>query len=223
MQVLAFHFIAADTLTTHIPLVLYDAIISQRRPHPRSPTGLLWHLPKSIEVTAPLSQECLTAWRRAHVQITTATRSSPLLHTLQERWEYSLHGSTIQETQCTLILDNYLKKTYGYGPLHEHKQREIAYLGLRGYSQNPAWQFPLLRTLLPSYQKVITQEGVIVHDGLHYTDPLLAYWPGHTTMIRCAIETEAMIWVYLDYTILCQAHATELRRTDGSYRSYRLV
>ena len=220
-RVLAFRVTASTSVEETVSSVIYDALISSRRPHARSKTGLLWHLPRVIVTEASLPQECNNACTRVGVKTEVAVHALPLVHSMQETWARELSGQTLHIARCVLLFDTYLAKSYHYGPLREQRQREHEYARLVGYGQDPAWQFPLLRVFLPSCMSEITSDGVIAYNGLHYSHEFLSYWRGHSVVLRCPFETEAMIWVYLDGDILCQAYARELRRHDGTYRSVR--
>jgi hypothetical protein len=77
------------------------------------------------------------------------------------------------------------------------------------------------RSFLPLHNGMISHDGAVPFDGLHYTDELLLHWAGSSVTFRRSEQTEALIWVYLQDSVLCQAMARELRRRDGSYRPQR--
>ena len=114
-----------------------------------------------------------------------------------------------------------MHKAYGYSPLRIREERDRVYDHLVGYNRDPAWQLPALRYFLPLHSGVISDEGSIFYEGLHYTDELLAYWIGAKVTFRLSEHTEALIWVYLEGSMLCTALARELRRRDGTYWSHR--
>ncbi|SRR5258708_23761759 len=136
-------------------------------------------------------------------------------------WEPGIAGQTLDLNTCAMLLDSYLYRIHGYGPLRELKERVRASTPLIGYNQDPAWQFPLLRAFLPQHPSAITAEGTVPFDGLHYTHELLLYWPGSPVTLCRSPYAEATAWIYLGEEILCQAQAQELRRHDGSYRPFR--
>ena len=220
-RALSFHIAPQEAVCENATLALYDALIAHRRPHPRVATGLIWYLPQRIITTVPLSQPCIAACTRVGIQVEKSTASIPFLGQIRETWERGVAGRTLSVNHCAGLLDTYLRKIHHYGPLREGEEHARAYTPLVGYNQDPAWQFPLLREFLPLYPCSITTEGEVSFGGLHYTHEFLSYWPGCPVTIRRSTHTEATAWIYLEGEILCQAHARELRRHDGSYRLYQ--
>ncbi len=199
-------------------LVLYEALVSQRRPHQKAISGLAWHLPQRVVSEVSLSKECRAVCTRLGIQVETAHRTLPLLQTIYENWAGSLAGSLLEENRCAILLDTYLYKMHGHGPIREQQEDQQRYADRVGYNRDPAEQFPLLRSLLPLHSGRIDREGSIIYDGLHYRDEVLLYWPNHLVTMRQSSYSKAKLWVYLDGEILCQAMAQEWRRFDGSYR-----
>lgn len=220
-RALSFRIAPQEAVCENTTLALYEAILAHRRPHPRVATGLIWYLPQRIITTFPLSQPCIAACTRVGIQVEESTAGIPFLGHIRETWERGVAGRTLSVNQCAGLLDTYLRKIHDYGPLRELEEHARAYTPLIGYNQDPAWQFPLLREFLTLYPGGITTEGEVPFEGLHYTHELLSYWPEYPVTIRRSIHTEATAWIYLDGEILCQAHARELRRRDGSYRHYQ--
>lgn len=220
-RALSFRIAPQEAACENATLALYEAILAHRRPHPRVATGLIWYLPQRIIPTVPLSQPCIAACTRAGIQVEESTAGIPFLDHIRETWERGVAGRTLSVNHCAGLLDTYLSKIHDYGPLRELEEHTRAYTPLVGYNQDPGWQFPLLREFLPLYPGGITTEGEVPFEGLHYTHELLSYWPGCPVTIRRSTYTEATAWIYLDGEILCQAHARELRRRDGSYRHYQ--
>src|SRR6266699_751288 len=220
-RVLAFRIAPPDVACESAALALYDAITVHRRPYTRVATGLLWHLTKWIVSTATLPPSCRDACARGGIQVEVTTDELPLIQNVRETWEHGVAGRVLHASHCAGLLDTYLNRTYGHGPLREREQREREYAARVGYNQDPAWQFPLLREFLPLAASSITAEEVVPFDELHYTHELLSYWPGSAVKIRRSAYAEATAWIYLDGEILCLAHARELRRRDGSYRHFR--
>jgi hypothetical protein len=220
-RVLAFRIAPQNVACESAALALYDAITAHRRPYPRVATGLLWHLPKGIISTVTLSPSCHAACARGGIQVEGTTAELPFVQTIRETWERGVAGRVLRGSHCAALLDAYLSRTHGHGPLREREQREREYTSLVGYNQDPAWQFPLLREFLPLAASTITAEEAVPFDGLHYTHELLSYWPGYPVNIRRSVYAEAAAWIYLNGEILCRAHARELRRRDGSYRHFR--
>ena len=221
VRVLAFRIASREASSVQVLLVLYDAIMAHRRPHPRVVTGLLWHLPGAIHTTVPFSLSCQAACARGRIGVEEVHAEIPLMQTISETWERGVAGRVLQASHCAALLDTYLYRIHGYGPLREGEQHAREYTSLIGFNHDPAWQFPLLRDLLPVGVGSIDSEGSVLYDGLHYTHDLLSYWPGHSVTLRRSEWSESTAWVYLDGEILCQAHARELRRRDGSYRHFR--
>lgn len=221
-HVLSFRIVPRNEVNIQAPLVLYDALVASRLPQARVATGLLWHLPKQIVSTLSFSQPCLAACQRVGLRIKKERTEEPLvIQTLRETWEPELTGKRLPLRACEKLLDTYLYRFHGHGPLREFKQRANASVSLIGYNQDPAWQFPLLRCLLPEHVGTITTEGKVLYDGLHYAHELLSYWPGSSVTLRRSTHAEATAWIYLDQEFLCQAQAEELRRRDGTYRPFR--
>jgi hypothetical protein len=220
-RVLAFRIAPQAMACESAALALYDAITVQRRPYPRVATGLIWHIPQEIISPVILSPSCRAACARAGIKVQEITAALPFFQTLGEAWERGVAGRVLRSSHCGALLDTYLNRRCGYGPLREREQREREYTALVGYNQDPAWQFPLLREFLPLAASTITAEAAAPFDGLHYTHELLAYWTGYPVTVRRSAHMESAAWVYLDGEVVCHAHARELRRRDGSYRHFR--
>ncbi|MBN1995084.1 MAG: Mu transposase C-terminal domain-containing protein [Anaerolineae bacterium] len=71
--------------------------------------------------------------------------------------------------------------------------------------------------LLPEYDATISTKGEVVFEGLHFTDPLLKYWPKHQVTLRRSLHTEGTAWIYLDGEILCEAKAKGFRKRETLY------
>jgi hypothetical protein len=218
---LSFRITPQEATGENAALALYDAIAALRRPHPRVATGLIWHLPRRIITTIPLPRHCVAACQRGGIQVEEGAAALPFVQHVRETWERGVAGRTLHLSLCAALLDAYLHRAHRYGPLRELEQRARAYAPLLGYNRDPAWQFPLLREFLPPAESSVTAEGAVTYDGLHYTHELLSYWGEHQVTIRRSEYAESTAWVYLDGEVLCQAQARELRRRDGSYRSFR--
>lgn len=220
-RALSFCIAPLDAANENAARALYDAIIAHRRPQVRVPTGLIWHLPKRIMTTVPLSRPCVAACTRAGILVEESSAAIPLLDHIRETWERGVAGRTLLASQCAGLLDAFLRRAHGYGPRRTSEQQAHRYASLVGYGQDPVGQFPLLREFLPTVASCIETDGAVAYDGLHYTHELLSYWPAHAVTLRRSAHTRAVAWIYLDGEILCQAHARELRRRDGSYGSER--
>ena len=220
-RALAFRIAPPEAVDEQTPLVLYDGIVALRHPLTRAATGLLWHLPKRIATTIPLSSSPRAACARVGIEVEEATAEPPLIQAVRDRWERGVARRILRDGQCAGLLDTYLTRAHGYGPLRERERHAHELRSLAGYNQDPAWQFPLLREFLPAQASSVTEEGAVAYDGLHYAHELLSYWPGYPATIRRSAHMEAAAWIYLDGEVLCLAYARELRRRDGSYRHFR--
>ncbi|HZU69152.1 MAG TPA: Mu transposase C-terminal domain-containing protein [Ktedonobacteraceae bacterium] len=88
---------------------------------------------------------------------------------------------------------------------------------------DPCRFLPSLREVLPAYEASVGSDGTLEWHGWHYRDErddVLHYWPNEAVTVRPSPMSEAVIWVYWDQDILCQATASELCHKDGSYRPY---
>ena len=203
LRVLAFRIASREAISEQALLVLYEAIMARRRPHPRVATGLLWHLPRSIMKTVPFSSSSYAACARGGIRVEEVHAELPFMQAISETWECGVAGRVLRGSHCAALLDTYLNRIHGYGPLREGERRAREYTSLVGYNQDPAWQFPLLRELLPVVAGSIDIEGKVSYDGLHYAHDLLSYWPGHPVTLRRSAYSESIAWIYLDGEILC--------------------
>lgn len=205
-----------------VSLAIYDAIVSQRQPSQEGSAGLIWRLPQELVTETDLSMDTQNALSGMSIGIKSVPETAgPLLKALQGDWDKNLSGRIFQQHRFSLVFDNYLQKIHRYGPVDRWQDQGREFAQLIGYNRDPAWQFPALRELLPRQAGYIAADGTVAYDGLHYEDPLLAYWPGQPVTLRISEQAEATAWIYLDEDILCQATAQELRRKDGSYRLNR--
>lgn len=203
-------------------LVVYDALLAGRHPGQHAAAGLTWCVPERLIVERELLQDPQEGCSRLDIALEMRPDSPPLWHRLQSGFKREITGRGLGADRWADAFDTYLHKVHGHSPLRFREEREREHHRLVGYNRDPAWQCPALRHFLPLYSGTIFQDGAISFDGLHYTDDLLAYWPGATVTFRRSEQTEALIWVYLDGEMLCAALARELRRRDGSYRTRRV-
>jgi hypothetical protein len=215
-HMLAFRIAPLDTLVESIPLALYDAITAQRQPHPFALTGLLWKLPRRIITEEILSPECSTICKRMGIQVETTTCTQPLLEALRGTWASGLDGRVLLRSQCAAILDSFLERIHGYGPVHEGERRDEVFAQAAGYNQDPAALFPLLRALLPERKSMITDDGLVIDGYLRYTDELLRFWPRAQVTLRHSAHSPNMAWIFLEGEILCQAKGLRQVRDGGS-------
>jgi hypothetical protein len=178
-RALAFRIAPPGAVGEQTPLVLYDGVVALRRPLAHVTTGLLWRLPKRIATTIPLSSSLRAACARVGIEVEETTVKPPLIQAVRDRWERGVAGRTLSGGQCARLLDTYLTRAHGCGPLRERERYARELRSLVGYNQDPAWQFPLLRAFLPAVASGVTEEGAVAYDGLHYAHELLSYWPGH--------------------------------------------
>ncbi len=211
-HMLAFRIAPLDTLAESIPLALYDAIAAQRQPHPFALAGLLWQLPRRIITEETLSRECSTICKRMGIQVETTTCTQPLLEALRDTWATGLDGRILPRSQCAAILDSFLERIHGYGPIREGKRRDEAFAQAQGYNQDPAALFPLLRALLPERKGMITDDGLVIDGYLRYADQLLHLWPRTQVTLRHSAHSTNIAWIFLEGEILCQAKG--LRRSN---------
>jgi hypothetical protein len=215
-HMLAFRIAPLDTLAESVPLALYDAIAAQRQPHMFALTGLLWQLPRHIITEETLPPECSTICKRMGIQIEATGCTQPLLETLRSTWATGLDGRVLQRSQCAAILDSFLARIHGYGPIREGERRDEAFAQAQGYNQDPAALFPLLRALLPERKGMITDDGLVIDGYLRYVDPLLRLWPRAQVTLRHSAHSTNIAWIFLEGEILCQAKGLRQARDGGS-------
>ncbi len=214
-RVLSFRIGMADILQELIGLVLYDALAAQRRPQRLAHAGLLWHLPQRIVTEGTLPLQYVTLCRYAGIAAEPATGTQPVLQAVRETWAVGLAGRTLSPSHCALLLDTYLNTMHTYGPRRTSDLHDRDFGAAQGYRQDPAWQFPLLRTLLPRKEGCITEEGLITWNGLPYMGEFLHLWPGRPVMLRLSVHKPGNAWVYLDGEVLCLA---QRQRGNTSWR-----
>ncbi len=215
-HMLAFRIAPLDTLAESIPLALYDAIAAQRQPHPFALAGLLWQLPRRIITEETLSRECSTICKRMGIQVETTMCTQPLLEALRDTWATGLDGRILPRSQCAAILDSFLERIHGYGPIRVGKRRDEAFAQAQGYNQDPAALFPLLRALLPERKGMITDDGLVIDGYLRYADQLLHLWPRTQVTLRHSAHSTNIAWIFLEGEILCQAKGLRRVRDGGS-------
>jgi hypothetical protein len=210
-QMLANGIAPKDASEEHNSLMLYEAILLQRRPAKNAATGLVWHLPQRLVTTFSLSMDCQKACRALGIVIECLQESPTFAQALQSNWADTLTGRVLLPQQCLLLLEAYLIRYAPPGPARLQEERAREYGHLLSYQRDATWHFPLLRAFLPRREATITMEGTLIFQGLHYADPLLAYWTSALVSLRFSPGFDALIWVYLEGEILCQAYARERR------------
>lgn len=208
-QMLAFRFATEKTAEEEYALVIYDALLSSRCPRKTAPLGTIWHLPQRLMTGLPLPTCCQQVCRVLGIVLEGTADPPPLIQTLQHTWAASIAGRVLRIQQCALLLNTYLDRHSPSGPLSVLEKQQQHYGHLLGYQREPAWQFSLLRALLPQRQGTITENGLLLFQKLHYQNPLLSYWPRRAVTFRLSPHSDALIWIYLEGEILCQAHARE--------------
>jgi len=216
-RVVAFRIGSSENSDDIVPLAIYEALVSQRRPQARETTGLVWQLPAKLASDMPLQKEWANACAQMGIDVVPSIGRIPLLDVLHSGWTKDLSAKLLYKRQLALLFDNYLYRFHGYGPVRARDALDRQYSHLIGYNRDPAWQFPQLKELLPGSASVI-KDGAAECGGLHYANDLLAYWPNQPVTVRRSENSAARAWVYLDGEILCEAMARELRRKDGTYR-----
>lgn len=214
-----------------LSLALYDALVIHRRPAQDGAAGLRWFIPDRVVVAGTIGLDSRRMCAAAGIDVQLVEHlpldSPTILTALQGSWARDFTGRVLQKADLAMLFDTYLYRICGYSPLRVREQQTRKFAGLTGYNRDPTWQFPALRWLLPEHRGVIEPDGTVVFDGLHYVDRyeenLLVYWPGHQVTLRRSEYAESAAWIYLDGEILGLAKARELRRNDGSYRSWRAV
>ncbi|MDQ2828379.1 MAG: hypothetical protein M3Y74_04945 [Chloroflexota bacterium] len=188
---------------------LYDALVAQRRPAKDGSAGLRWDLPDGVASGIDLDDECILALRDLDIAVEPAMSQTPLEHALRGDWARDLRGRTLPLHRFALLLDTYLRRLHGYGPLRIAEDDARRFAQCIGYNRDPAWQFPALRRLLPHADATI-DDGTVIYDGLRYAHALLSYWSSHTITLRRSRHARTTVWVYLDGDVLCRAVARPL-------------
>lgn len=217
-RVLAWRVTSPGRKETVCALAIYDALILQRKPGERVPSGLSWTVPERLYVNGDISSSLGLICCELGIVLEVTDVQLPLASTIETAWRDHT-TAMFTEQQFRLTFDTYLHRVHGFGPLRTQRQRDREFAGLLGYNRDPAWQLPALRSLLPAHQSMINSEGKIEFDGLHFEDELLTLFPNTPVTLRQSEHSEATAWIYLDGEILCEAKARELRRPDGTYRT----
>lgn len=221
LRVLSFTSVPEVGTKNGMALALYDAIIAQRRPSREGAAGVLWPLPSHLLVHYDASNGVTEFCVQCGISLKSSNHTLAMRAELEHAWTKDLINRVLHKQHFMLLFDTYLKRMHGYGPIDARQEADRRFMRHRGYNQDPAWLFPKLRILLPAYETTITPDGLIQHNGLHYKDEILDYWPNQPVIFRRSAHAESSGWVYLNGEILCQSMARELRRTDGSYRPNR--
>lgn len=204
-------------------LAIYDAITAGRCPSSSSTDGVRWKTPAVINYPGDLPGRCCQAIEHFGIGLQpTVTKEIALITELRDNWDRDIKGQIFTLSEFNGIFDYYLHKAHGYGPLRTQIANEKEFYHLIGFNRDPAGQLPALRQLLPERSGMITANGEVYYDGLHYWHPLLEYWPNQPITLQRSEYAESTAWINLDGGILAEAKARELRRKDGSYRRHRI-
>lgn len=196
---------------------LYDALVAQRRPAKDGSAGLRWDLPNGVASGVNLDRECVLTLHALGIAVEPATSQTPLDRALCGDWTCDLRGRTVPIHRFALLLDTYLRRLHGHGPLRIAEDDARRFAQRIGYNRDPAWQFPALRRLLPHADATIDDDGMVIYDGLRYAHALLSYWPHHAIALRRSRHARTTAWVYLDGDVLCRAVA----HTSGNHTAVR--
>lgn len=218
-QVLACELATEETVEEKCALAFYAALVAQRRPHSTAPYGLTWSLPCRLVTTGTLPRACRRICRALGITLESQSELPGLALALQANWAAALAGRTLVSRKCLLLLEAYLTRHAPPGPLHLQEDCLRQYGQVLSYRRDPAWSFPLLRTLLPERRATVSEEGTLVFPPLHYDHPLLVHWPNTEVIMRFSPTSGALAWVYLEGEILCQAAARERRSQVEHYQA----
>ncbi len=219
--VIAYRAAAPHSLSSSIKLAFYDAIASRREPSDTANHGIVWKLPERIISSIELPIDIENIFRRWGVEITYSVPQSSAVSLISSNWSKDLPIRKLLNSQFNRVFENYLANLLGDSPGRNQARRNYKYRHSSGYQLDPAQIVSDLRNLLPYNPAHISESGVVERNQYHYENNYLIHWAGRDVKIRCSENTDATIWVYLDDEILCQAQARELRRQDGSYRTFR--
>ncbi len=222
-RVLTLRVGASQAVTDLCSLALYDALMTTREPHPQGAGGLTWHVPNCLVTPGLAPLEWTISCASLGVKIEQSASRAPYIEEVRQLWTDLPSRRNVTGVQWAVFFDSALNRVYGNSPLRAREQADHRFRHLTGYRRDPASLVPALRELLPKFEAVISQEGEVLSDSLHYVDELLPYFSGERITLRRSEETEAVIWVSLDGEIITQAIARELVRRDGSYRRHRVT
>ncbi len=214
----SFRVSAPKNLDETILLTLYDAILMERSSATPSAGGIRWRV--SLQLGMPrifpaLSQAC--AALGIHVE---PNDESSELGSTQAEWEKSYQGEVFTEAKLIRSLDLFFTRKFSSVPYRKESVREEYQKRWKhnvALNRDPAQQFPLLRALLRFRSGFVQPPGEVECEGLHYADPLLAYWMDKEVTVKLSETSEPRAWVYVGDDVLCEAMARECLRRDGSY------
>ncbi len=217
-KVLAFRCVPSLPTSEELGVTLYDALVYPQL----GQIPLLTHLrpPTCLSVQGSLSAEIAQAAREWNIDVTLGEHTECAF---LRQWEAELTGRVLDPVHYLRIFDCACERAFGYAPFLQ-KQRLARWLGWHGRQEyDPAWCFAGLRSLFPKSVAHVAEDGTIEWRGWHYRDTkddILRYWAHETVMVQPSPSTEALIWVYCNDALLCDATADELRKSSGDYRPY---
>ncbi len=208
--VIAFRARMSLSLSETSALALHDALVLHRYPYREVPAAVIWYTPERLIVDDALpwtSQNCCSRLGLPFERQCTP----PFAQTFRQQWMREVAVRHLKPRHWLSAFDSYLHKAYGYSPRRLQEEHDRDYASLVGYTRDPSWNLPVLRTLLPCSPSTITAEGTIIYQGNIYRDDLLSYWPGAPVTIRSSQPPGTSLWVYLYGELLCQANAQVFR------------
>ncbi|MBN1995085.1 MAG: hypothetical protein JW953_20495 [Anaerolineae bacterium] len=133
-KVLAYRIIG-DNISASIRLVIYDALVSTRRPATLVPAGLEWGIPTQFYTEVGLDDEVGYLIREhLQVQIQQDVIQSHLVNALRGNWDVDLTNRVMGQDHFDRVFDNYLHRIHGYGPRRVQADLTEKYKSLVGYS-----------------------------------------------------------------------------------------
>jgi hypothetical protein len=213
-NVLAFRSTQNCPCSADVLFALYDALVFSRQDR--------WclHPPARLRVQQPLPSEMIRAAKAWGIEVEEVTQHE---FAFVQQWEQELTGRVLDPIQYLRIVDRACERACGYAPFLAKQQAARQAGWQMRLDDDPCRFLPSLRELLPAYDASVGRDGTLEWHGWHYRDiedDVLRYWPHEAVTIRPSPMSEAVIWVYWDQDILCQAVAEELCHQDGSYRPY---
>lgn len=217
-QVLAYRIASAETGGEQRALVLFEALLAKRQPVSNPVIGLVWHLPQRLLTAIPLPTDCQKVCRALGITIEIQAEPPSFVPPLQD-WTASLAGRVLFMAHCRLLCEAYLARQVSPSPSRVQEQRDRQYGHQLAYQRDASWQVPILRALLPSRQASVNAEGTLLFQGLPYWHPLLGYWPAASVTVRLSPASDALLWVYLEGEIVCQAFVRERHSQVERYQA----
>lgn len=204
-------------------LAIYEALVTHRQPAQLSPFGVVWRLPSRLICPFELPAGAQVGLNQLGITLQIEPDLATLLPPdLATSWHRDLTGQRLTADQLTRMFDYYLSQRYGDSPGRAAAAFERDFYGLVGVNRDPGSLVPALRALLPRHEARVSPAGEVAVAGLHFESPLLVYFPDQPVTVQLSPSADSTAWIYLDGTILGEAYAGELRRSDGTYRRYRL-